>query len=84
MTSNARHASRTYVFPQHQGLKDFEFLRLQENKTLACGTWKATRVKAPGQPLSFAMPPISNWTLHHAGGCLKDFDLQGVRFVLGK
>ncbi len=49
----ARHAFRSYVFPSAKGLKDFEFLRLQENKTLACGTWKATRVKAPGAAIEF-------------------------------
>lgn len=39
-----RHAFRTYVFPARKQWKDFEYLRLEENETLACGAWKAAPI----------------------------------------
>ena len=49
----ARHAFRTYVFPSAKSWKDFEFLRLEENETLARGAWKATPIKAPAAAIEF-------------------------------
>ncbi len=49
----ARHAFRTYVFPSSKSWKDFEFLRLEENDTLARGAWKATVIKAPAAAIEF-------------------------------
>jgi len=39
-----RHAFRTYVFPARKQWKDFEYLRLEENETLACGAWKVAPI----------------------------------------
>ncbi len=49
----ARHAFRTYVFPSSKSWKDYEFLRLEENETLARGAWKATVFKAPPAAMEF-------------------------------
>ena len=42
----ARHAFRTYVFPADKQWKDFEYLRLEENATLAQGLWKLAPTEA--------------------------------------
>ena len=49
----ARHAFRSYVFSSAKSWKDFEFLRLEENETLARGAWKATPLKVPGAGFEF-------------------------------
>jgi len=49
----ARHAFRTYVFSSAKTWKDFEFLRLEENETLARGAWKAGVTEAGGTTLEF-------------------------------
>jgi alpha-amylase len=49
----ARHAFRSYVFPNSGTWQDFEFLRLQENETLARGAWKATPITAPAAMIEF-------------------------------
>ena len=41
----ARHAFRTYVFPADKNWKDFDYLRLEENPTLAQGSWQTTQTK---------------------------------------
>ena len=58
----ARHAFRTYVFPSAKTWKDFEFLRLEENETLARGAWKATPSRRPRRPSNSAAPPRSTRT----------------------
>jgi alpha-amylase len=49
----ARHAFRSYVFPSAKNWQDFDFLRLEENETLARGAWTATPLKAPGAGFEF-------------------------------
>ena len=49
----ARHAFRTYIFPSAKSWRDFEFLRLEENETLAQGAWKAAPLKGPGAGFEF-------------------------------
>jgi len=39
----ARHAFRTYLFPAVKEWRDFEYLRLEEDQTLAQGTWKLVK-----------------------------------------
>ena len=79
----ARHAFRSYVFPSAKSWKDFEFLRLEENETLARGAWKATSLKAPGGRVR--IPQRHRRLLQRlrdAGRCGEDFDLQSVRLNL--
>ncbi len=49
----ARHAFRTYVFPSAKNWKDFDFLRLEEDETLAQGAWKASPSKSPLTAIEF-------------------------------
>jgi alpha-amylase len=49
----ARHTFRSYLFSSAKSWKDFEFLRLDENESLARGAWEATPVKAPGTGFEF-------------------------------
>ncbi len=49
----ARHAFRTYVFPNSRTWQDFEFLRLQENEALAGGAWNASPLKSTGAAFEF-------------------------------
>src|ERR1035441_9074554 len=49
----ARHAFRSYVFPSSKTWQDFEFLRLQEDETLARGAWRATPLKSSGAAFEF-------------------------------
>jgi alpha-amylase len=44
----ARHAFRTYLFSGAKRWQDFDYLRLEENETLARGAWKATSIPASG------------------------------------
>jgi alpha-amylase len=65
----ARHAFRSYVFSSVKSGKDFEFLRLEENETLARGAWKATPLKAPGVGFEFRSA-----TDVHSNGCVMRVD----------
>jgi 4-alpha-glucanotransferase len=65
----ARHAFRTYVFPSSKNLKDFEFLHLQENETLASGEWRATPTNAPAATIEFRSAADI-----HADGCVMRVD----------
>jgi alpha-amylase len=73
----ARHAFRTYVFPSVKNWKDFEFLRLEENETLARGAWKATPLKAPAAAIEFRSA-----TEVHINGCVMRVD--AVKTVTSK
>jgi len=65
----ARHAFRTYVFPSSKSWKDFEFLRLEENETLARSAWKATAIKAPAAAIEFRSAAEI-----HSNGCVMRVD----------
>ncbi|MGO8791695.1 MAG: alpha-amylase/4-alpha-glucanotransferase domain-containing protein [Terriglobia bacterium] len=65
----ARHGFRTYVFPSAKSWKDFEFLRLEENETLARGAWKAAPIKAPAAAVEFRSAAEI-----HSNGCTMRVD----------
>jgi alpha-amylase len=65
----ARHAFRSYVFPSSKTWKDFEFLRLDENETLARGAWNSTPLKSPGAAFEFR-----NSADVHSDGCVMQLD----------
>ncbi len=49
----ARHGFRSYVFSSAKSWKEFEFLSLDENETLARGAWKTTSLKVQGAGFEF-------------------------------
>jgi alpha-amylase len=65
----ARHAFRSYVFPSAKTWQDFEFLRLQEDKSLARGAWNATPLKSSGVAFEFR-----NAADVHSNGCVMRVD----------
>ena len=66
----ARHAFRTYVFPSAKTWSDFELLRLDENQSLAAGTWT-------GPPVASSMGGFEfrNGAEIRAEGCTMHVDV---------
>ncbi len=60
----ARHNFRTYLFPSARNWKDFEFLRLEENESLARDAWNATTIKS-----SAAIIELRNSAQVRVNGC---------------
>ena len=65
----ARHAFRTYLFHSSKNWEDFDFLRLDENETLARGAWRPTTINSPAAAIEFRSAADIN-----SNGCLMHLD----------
>jgi alpha-amylase len=65
----ARHTFRSYVFPSSKTWQDFELLRLQEDESLARGSWIATPLKSAGAAVEFRTAADV-----HSNGCVMHVD----------
>lgn len=67
----ARYAFRTYLFPAVKQWRDFQYLRLEENTTLAQGPWKPALAKARAGTLN-----LKNEVHLVADGCEMNVEAQ--------